>query len=164
MLDICRRELPSASFDRMREEIRPITERIMKRSAWRIEGTLREFPKFDPLNLWFEFPAHAVDSSGVLADVETDEKPIYHKRKKINTETESSENDGKISKKKMQMYNELEIAYSALEFNQERIRIGDLEKALNLKRDAVRDRIDNHPNFYRDNGGFVFRRNAENTP
>ena len=36
----------------MREEIRPITNRIFKRTAWRIEGTLREFPKFDPLNLY----------------------------------------------------------------------------------------------------------------
>ena len=30
-------------------------------SAWRIEGTLREFPRFAPVNVWFEWPLHVVD-------------------------------------------------------------------------------------------------------
>lgn len=30
-------------------------------SAWRIEGTLREFPSFPPVNLWFEWPVHRMD-------------------------------------------------------------------------------------------------------
>ena len=25
-------------------------------TAWRIEGTLREFARFDPVNLWFDYP------------------------------------------------------------------------------------------------------------
>ena len=40
------------------------------RTAWRIEGTLREFPKFPPVNLWFDFPVHRNDESGVLADID----------------------------------------------------------------------------------------------
>lgn len=38
------------------------------RSAWRIEGTLREFPRFEPVNLWFEYPLHRADTDGVLKD------------------------------------------------------------------------------------------------
>lgn len=30
------------------------------RTPWRIEGTLREFPGFEPVNLWFEYPVHRV--------------------------------------------------------------------------------------------------------
>lgn len=30
-------------------------------TAWRIEGTLREFPKFAPVNAWFDWPLHVVD-------------------------------------------------------------------------------------------------------
>ncbi len=41
-------------------------------SAWRIEGTLREFPRFDPLDLWFRYPVHVMDETGVLKDVKTD--------------------------------------------------------------------------------------------
>lgn len=43
---------------------------LVNRSAWRVEGTLREYPKFPPLNLWFEYPIHKVDEVAVLADVD----------------------------------------------------------------------------------------------
>ncbi len=39
------------------------------RSAWRIEGTLREFSRFAPVNVWFEYPVHKIDDSGVLKDI-----------------------------------------------------------------------------------------------
>lgn len=42
-------------------------------SAWRIEGTLREFPKVKPTNVWFSYPVHHVDESGVLADISLDD-------------------------------------------------------------------------------------------
>jgi RecA-family ATPase len=35
-------------------------------TAWRIDGTLREFPKFAPVNVWFEYPLHKVDDTGLL--------------------------------------------------------------------------------------------------
>lgn len=35
-------------------------------TAWRIEGTLREFKPFQPLNVWFEYPIHKLDDSGEL--------------------------------------------------------------------------------------------------
>jgi len=47
-------------------------EACKHRTAWRIEGNLREFPAFDPINLWFDYPIHRVDKSGVLADVDAD--------------------------------------------------------------------------------------------
>ena len=34
------------------------------RTGWRIDGTLREFPKFPPVNLWFDFPVHRSDERG----------------------------------------------------------------------------------------------------
>lgn len=38
-------------------------------TAWRLEGTLREFPKFGEKNVWFEYPLHTPDLSGALADL-----------------------------------------------------------------------------------------------
>lgn len=52
--------------------VRAARRRSQQETAWRIEGTLREFPRFDPLNLWFDYPVHREDGSGVLADVRTD--------------------------------------------------------------------------------------------
>ena len=56
----------------MLEEIERIKRTVLNRTAWRIEGTLREFPKFAPLNMWFDYPVHKKDSSGVLKDCEVD--------------------------------------------------------------------------------------------
>ena len=37
-------------------------------TAWRVEGTLREFPRFDPADLWFDYPRHEVDAAGSLKE------------------------------------------------------------------------------------------------
>lgn len=37
------------------------------RTAWRIEGTLREFAPFEPINIWFDYPRHYLDTDGELA-------------------------------------------------------------------------------------------------
>lgn len=45
-------------------------------SAWKVEGTLREFPRLAPITAWFDWPLHVVDDS--LADCSelgSDERP-----------------------------------------------------------------------------------------
>lgn len=46
------------------------SERYRDCSAWRIEGTLREFPPFEPVNVFFKFPVHEVDTKGLLDNAE----------------------------------------------------------------------------------------------
>ena len=46
---------------------------VRNRSAWRIEGTLREFPKFPPVNLCFDYPVHVADESGALGDIQPED-------------------------------------------------------------------------------------------
>lgn len=36
-------------------------------TAWRIEGTLREFPSFAPVDAFFDYPLHEPDATGALA-------------------------------------------------------------------------------------------------
>ena len=38
-------------------------------TAWRLESSLREFPNIVPVNFWFEYPVHRVDSSGSLGEM-----------------------------------------------------------------------------------------------
>ena len=68
MLQICYRELPDYAYAQLHKEIDKARLTVQKRTAWRIEGTLREFPRFDPINLWFEFPVHIPDETGILQD------------------------------------------------------------------------------------------------
>lgn len=39
-----------------------------QRTAWRIEGTLREFAPFEPFDIWFDYPCHYLDHEGLLKD------------------------------------------------------------------------------------------------
>lgn len=54
-------------------------------TAWRLEGTLREFKAFRPINVWFKYPIHEVDTSGILAMATLDnpqEKGNYNSARK----------------------------------------------------------------------------------
>lgn len=55
--------------------------RSRQRTAWRIEGTLREFAGFKPLNLWFDYPVHQSDETGVLGDIKVDDGTRKYSRK-----------------------------------------------------------------------------------
>lgn len=35
-------------------------------TAWRLESSLREFPNIQPINFWFEYPIHRLDTAGDL--------------------------------------------------------------------------------------------------
>ena len=62
------------------DELAEVEKAVRTMSAWRIEGTLREFPKFPPIELWFDYPRHHVDESGVLKDLDADGvQPIWQK-------------------------------------------------------------------------------------
>lgn len=66
----------------VRAEAKRLEESVKQTTAWRVEGTLREFAKFEPVNMWFGYPIHTVDDVGVLADIEVNsDKNKYSKAK-----------------------------------------------------------------------------------
>ena len=80
MTQTCRETFDDREYQRLCDVILAARTAMQGRTAWRIEGTLREFPKFAPVNLWFDYPVHHVDNVGVLADVEPDgETPPWKK-------------------------------------------------------------------------------------
>lgn len=68
LVEAARESLMAKSYRLMMQEIEEAKKAVTNRTAWRIEGTLREFPRFEPVNLWFEYPLHTADEEGVLAD------------------------------------------------------------------------------------------------
>ena len=44
-----------------------------KVTAWRMDATLREFAQIDPVDLFFSYPVHEVDTSGILKDANLEE-------------------------------------------------------------------------------------------
>lgn len=45
-------------------------DRIKRMTAWRIDGTYREFPYTDPTDVWFSHPCHALDTADELTNLE----------------------------------------------------------------------------------------------
>ena len=71
MLTIAKEHLGMADLRAIDAEISAAQKQADSMTAWRIEGTLREFARFDPVNLWFDYPVHKPDS-GLLEDLQPD--------------------------------------------------------------------------------------------
>lgn len=85
------------------------TARIENSTAWRVDGTLREFAKFKPRNIWFSYPTHTVDESGVLADIQLDDNTPSWKKNLGKSGKKQSPAQRKKDRKVA-----FETAYSAL--------------------------------------------------
>lgn len=94
MLDTCRELLQRNSFNLMMADVERKKESVKRRTAWRIEGTLREFPRFEPVNLWFDYPIHKVDEAETLKDIQPEaEKPPWQKANKARKEKAGSKRE-----------------------------------------------------------------------
>lgn len=69
---ILRDNVPLWKFEAAEVRAEAAEEAAKAVTAWRIEGTLREFPKFAPVDLWFRYPVHVLDDSGILGDLNVD--------------------------------------------------------------------------------------------
>lgn len=71
MLAVCKEHLSAADMRVLDADIAAACAKAAKQTAWRIEGTLREFERFEAVNLWFEHPIHRLDD-GLLEDLVPD--------------------------------------------------------------------------------------------
>ena len=80
LLDMIELRIPQESADEAREEFGE------KATAWRLEATLREFQRIDPVNLFFAYPLHQIDASGLLenANLEENERSMENGREQGN--------------------------------------------------------------------------------
>ena len=137
MLEFARKRAKDGLLDKMVEEAR---KKARERTAWRIEGTLREFPKFKPVNLWFDYPVHQIDKVGVLEDIQPDtEIPPWKKGADRN---KKNAKDRKNDRKKA-----LEEAVENGNFGDEPS-VNDVAEYMGVSDRTVRDRIKEH-------GGYV---------
>ncbi len=114
-------------------------------SAWRIEGTLREFPKFPPINLWFDYPVHRVDESGVLADIDPNkEAPAWQRQKPAE----------KPKDRRKERLDALEAAFAACDMDDNGcVSIVQLMEYAGKSKNTIRSWVDEHPDFDRNKDG-----------
>lgn len=127
------------------DRIKQATQAIEVSSAWRVEGTLREFAKFKPVNMWFSYPVHSVDTTGVLADIQLDDsKPAWQKA------SAAKAREGKKSKEQNQQERrqKLETAYDALFDGASPVTVEEIREYLDLKTaKSVENYVKEHDGF-----------------
>lgn len=105
------------------KQVSKTTQRVSAMTAWRIEGTLREFPKFKPINCWFKYPIHLMDEDGSLEDINPEvAEPAW---KKANRNRKSN-----IKKQSERDKSALEIAFTNLELSGKPVSINDLASSM----------------------------------
>lgn len=125
MIDFCKSKLGHEYYRELDNLVNKAREKVTSISAWRIEGTLREFPKFSPVNLYFEYPVHKVDETGVLNDIDPDDnKPQWQKAKEKRQEMAKKSNEIKT--------NNFEIEFSNIEIEGREVPAKELAEKLNI--------------------------------
>lgn len=138
MINYCENTLDKWQFQTLQKQIKDAKESVRQRTAWRIEGTLREFPKFEPVNLWFDYPVHSIDQTGALSDILPDDAaPPW---KKAFASRKPKEQKSKERKKSIM------TAFEACEIN-EKVTISDLAEYLGVTEKTVRNRLKEHGGF-----------------
>ena len=146
MLNYCENKLDKWQWEALQRIVNAAKERVKAMTAWRIEGTLREFLKFPPVNLWFDYPVHRTDESGALGDIQPDaEKPAWQKNFKKKRTPEEAKKDRMSS---------LEEQYESLKsFNEDgKVTVKDLAESMGTTEKTVRNRIKEHGGFWIDEG------------
>lgn len=125
MVDYCKKRIARGKYGEFDTGLNKVRDEVHAITGWRIEGTLREFPRFEPVNLWFDYPVHKVDESGVLRDIEPeDAKPLWQKA------SEKRKKQAQENKKKT--VSEFEIVFSNIEFEGRKVPAQELADKLNV--------------------------------
>lgn len=116
-------------------------------TAWRVDGTLREFPKFPPVNMWFDYPIHRNDESGMLSDVDPEESAPPWQRA-------SERRKASAKRERRSKARELEEAIGACNFGEPPTK-KQLAEYLGVTERSVGDRLKSH-------GGYMVDKNNGN--
>lgn len=143
MLALCREYLENDAYECVIEDVGKARKTVESRSAWRIEGTLREFPKFAPVNLWFKYPVHNIDNIGVLKDIAVDDGMPTWKKNFAKKKTDAE--------RKTERKNSLETAFEACGID-DKVTVKAMAEYMGVTEKTVRNRLKEHGGFWIDEG------------
>lgn len=146
-LRACRELLPEEACLRLDRTVEAAKRAAAGRTAWRVEGTLREFPKFPPVNLWFDYPVHTVDMSGTLVDVEAESEssPRGYSYKRNFTRKKSPKERAKEREQSV------ETAFAACKMSG-KVTVSALSEYMGVTEKTVRNRLKEHGGYWIDEG------------
>ena len=140
----CKDMLSLVQYTDLVVAIEEAKKRVASFTAWRIEGTLREFPKFPPINLWFKYPAHSPDVTGALADLATDTLNSKNSPWKNNFDKKKAQEE-----RQQERNAALENAFNVLNTDGQ-VNLDELAEYMGITGKTVRNRIKEHGGFWID--------------
>lgn len=152
MLNYCENKLDKWQYKALMRIVEEAREKVKNQTAWRIEGTLREFPKFPPVNLWFRYPIHAADESGALGDIQPEtELPSWKRKTKSQKDTQKEKE------------NSLLMAFEASDLEGTGIvKLSELKDYMGVTLNTVKKYVDNSNEFRRENGVVIRCQKTQN--
>lgn len=145
MIEFCKSKLGRKYYQELDGLINRAREHITSVTAWRIEGTLREFPKFPPVNLYFDYPIHKVDKTGVLKDIDPDDVKGNTWKKNFNKNKKTPE------EKKAERIAAVDTAFDAANINGE-VTLKSMSEYMGVSEKTVRNRIKENGKYWIDEG------------
>lgn len=139
MQELAEIHLSRAQYKDLQKVVDESEQSIEQLTAWRIDGTLREFPKFTPVNLWFDYPVHQIDPTGALKDIDPEsEKPPWQK----------AMDKRKPKEKKLEERKEaFELAYEACKIEGS-VKVDAVAEFLGVTEKTVRNRVKEHGGYW----------------
>ena len=139
---------PDAQLDMIELELSDDIKNFVRdgyATGWRLESSLREFPNIKPINFWFEYPIHRIDSNGELNEMPTEGSAMGNlmKSKKYTTKEERRQS--------------VITAFDACSIN-EPVTVADIAGYLNVTDRCVRDRLSEMRDIFTVQRGFVFKK------
>ncbi len=121
ILDLIQLEPSAATMERLGDGMA---------TAWRMEAVLREFPPVGPVNCWFRFPIHTLDTEGLLnetAAAGSAQANLCKSSKRVSREDRQA------------AFNK---AFEALSENGRPVKITDMAKMMKVTQQTVRNRFE----------------------
>ena len=135
---LCRRHLPQTVYSELCAAPHEADRRTDGLTAWRLEGTLREFPKFAPKNLWFRYPIHEEDMLGVLRDLQLDvQLAPYQRGARRGHATQKKQAKAAQADKSAELLNVFDTVNV-----DGRVTVQDIAEFLGVTEKTVRNRLD----------------------
>ncbi|MFM1621720.1 AAA family ATPase [Streptococcus mutans] len=126
--DVLIRQPYNQQADQIEKQLKNIT-------GWRVEGTLREFAKFKPVNMWFNHPKHEIDDTGVLADIQLEDVNSKNSPWKKNFKNKKN-----VEERKKKVSEQVEQAIDILSDGIKNISINDLVEYFSIEGKQVSEK------------------------
>lgn len=138
MTAYCKKKLTAEQYKKLETLMDKAKQKVKTLTAWRIEGTLREFPKFSPVNLWFDYPVHRNDEVGSLGDIQPEaDKPSWQKAMEKRKPKEQKLKERKES---------IITAFDACNMD-DKVTVQDLAEYLGVSEKTIRNRLKENGKF-----------------